>query len=165
MKFDFIDIKYKDDLYGIWSDKETIKFTNIKEPFTYDECESRINIFLNNQLRLVDKTIFAVIENNTVCGIVGCPLIDKEQNVFGFFYQLNRNYWNKGIGYKSASMLIDYMREKYCPCVLWADVVEENTASIKILNKLGFSRVKENVNAFKRDGKLYNVIDFNMRIE
>ena len=41
-----------------------------------------------------------------------------------------------------------------------ADVVENNAASVKILDRLGFKKTGINKNAFKRDDISYNVLEF-----
>ena len=52
------------------------------------------------------------------------------------------------------------MKECYGSFILHADVVENNIASVKILDKLGFHKTGTNINAFKRDGISYNVLDY-----
>ena len=124
----------------LWADEEVIKYTNIKSPCSMEESRKRMEVFLDNQKDLEVPTIFAVIKEGEVCGVAGCPVIDKDTGEFGFFYQISRSEWKKGIGGESAGWILDYMNENFSPLTLYADAIEKNVASIKILERLRFEQ-------------------------
>lgn len=160
LSFEPISISYLNGLYKIWSDEKVIKYTNIEKPCSLDECRMRLEIIIENQNALNKMSVFVVIKDGLVCGTAGCPVINKDTNEFGFFYQINSSFWNNGIGYDSAEWVINFMKECYGSFILHADVVENNIASVKILDKLGFHKTGTNINAFKRDDISYNVLDY-----
>lgn len=137
----------------LWEDKEVIKYTNMKRPCSMEEAKKRMGIFLDNQKVLNAPTIFAVLKRSAVCGIAGCPVIDKDTGEFGFFYQIKRSEWKKGIGSESARWILDYMCQNYKPLTLYADAVKRNYASVKILEKLQFEQTGEEECQFEFEGK------------
>lgn len=141
-----------DRLLPIWSDEDVIKFTNIQSPCTLEDVRSRIN-------RLKDFDVFVVIQNKNVIGIIGCPCIDKEKSQYGIFYQFGKSAWGKGIATASTEWLLQIMEHKYPNATLFADVVVDNVASEKILNRFGFKLVSEE--SFEKNGikmKVHNYI-------
>ncbi|MCQ4637294.1 GNAT family N-acetyltransferase [Anaerovorax odorimutans] len=150
--------KHLDGLAALWANEEVIRYTNIKEACSRQEAESRLAVFLDNQKKLDRPTIFTLFYDGEICGMAGCPAINEKE--FGFFYQISRQNWGRGIGQKSAGWIIAYMRDNYPGATLYADAVTENIASIKILQKLGFSQTALHENAFERDGKRHDIRDF-----
>ena len=139
-------------LLSVWGDREVIRFTNVKEPCTLEEIEERVEI-----LRQFD--VFAVLLEDRVIGIIGCPCVDPEKKAFGIFYQFSRESWGQGFAAKSAKWLVGYMKETYGMPTLQADVVSDNIASEKILQNLGFERLPQD-GSFQRDGKEYAVHNY-----
>lgn len=48
---------------------------------------------------------------------------------------------------------------------IYADVVEENISSVKILNSLGFEQLGVEQNKFQRGNELQNVIKYRKKVE
>lgn len=136
--------EYADRLLPIWADEDVIKYTNIQSPCTLEGIRSRIN-----RLKFFD--VFVVIEDESVIGVIGCPCIDKEKSQYGIFYQFCKAAWGKGIATAAAEWLLHYMGEKYPNVTLFANVVVDNVASERILNRLGFQQVSEGM--FERNGR------------
>lgn len=153
LEYEHISKSEAKDLIAIWSDKEVIRYTNIKRPCTLEEIENRILIFKN-------QDVFIVKNNQKTIGIVGCPCINKEKSEFGLFYQLKRTVWGKGIGSKASKYIINYMKRKYGKLTIYADVVSENIASDKILNTLGFRLISEKKDGFKLDGRNMDIKNY-----
>ncbi|MGG1519128.1 GNAT family protein [Paenibacillus oryzisoli] len=53
-------------------------------------------------------------------------------------YDLNAEYWNKGIMSEALQAVIGFSREHLGPRRIQAEVYPENTSSLKLLKKLGF---------------------------
>ena len=143
LKYRPLDANFEKDLLNIWSDKEVIKYTNIKNPCTLIEIKNKIDI-------LKEFDVFIVSDKDGVIGIIGCPYIDKENLYFGLFYQFCRSSWSKGYATKSIKWLLEFMREKYNEITIFADVIHENVASEKILKHFGFKFILEE-NCFEQN--------------
>lgn len=143
---------HADRLLPIWSDEDVIKFTNIQSPCTLEDVQNRIN-------RLKSSDIFVVIQNGDAIGIIGCPWINKEKLQYGIFYQFSKSAWGKGVATASMKWLLQFMEHKYINPTLFADVVVDNVASERILNRFSFKLISENL--FERNGvkmKVHNYI-------
>ena len=155
--YEKINESHKDDLKKIWCDEDVIKYTNIKEPYTEEEIKENIE-------RLKKYDIFAVKKENQVLGVIGCACINKQKTEHGIFYQFRKDVWNKGLGTESMKWILNYMKEKYISLVIYADVVEDNIASDKILKKCGFKYIGTDVNSFQRENKKMNVKHYKLKL-
>ncbi|TPH16589.1 GNAT family N-acetyltransferase [Litorilituus lipolyticus] len=78
------------------------------------------------------------------CGVkyepeLGCPDIG---------YRMLKQYWGQGLGFEAAEAALNYARNELKLARVVAEVVDENTASAKILQKLGFTHTK----TYQEDG-------------
>lgn len=162
LKYEPVSLNYLDRAAELWSSNKVIKYTNIKQPLSYRESKERLLKLIDMQYNI--NTIFIILADMEFCGIAGCPVINKDKLEFGFFYQILENYWNKNIGFKSAEWIISYMINHYKKLTIYADVIEDNIASVKILDKLGFSLTQKHIQEFERNEKLFNILDYKLEI-
>ncbi|HIZ83203.1 MAG TPA: GNAT family N-acetyltransferase [Firmicutes bacterium] len=128
---------------ALWADPEVMRYTAIGRPLTADEAADRLEELLRTQDSLAFPTLFAVMYKGTRCGLVGCLPVDPDGGTYGLFYQVQRDTWGKGVGGSSARWLLSYMQQKCRPLTLLADVMAGNTASLRILESLGFQKTAE----------------------
>ena len=131
LQYKKVDICHAESLMNIWGDADVIKYTNMKLPCTLENVIDRIKIFKPLE-------VFVVIENEELVGIIGCPLINYQEAEYGLFYQFCKSSWGRGNATAATKWLIEYMKNKYINAMLFADVVDDNIASEKILKKFGF---------------------------
>ena len=156
LEYSHISKAFPKNLTAIWSDQDVIKYTNIKEPCTIKEIEKRISIFKNHD-------VFIIKQNKKTIGVAGCPCIDKQKNEYGFFYQLKKSVWGKGIGSEAALWCVNYMKKKHGTFTLYADVVSQNVASDKILKSLGFKQISVEKEAFQLNGLNMDIKKYSYR--
>lgn len=70
------------------------------------------------------------------CGIKYLPEIDLPEVGFRYLKQ----YWGKGIGTEAAKVCVDFARDDLKIEKLIALIIPENTASIRVAEKLGMTR-------------------------
>ncbi|MEA4972397.1 MAG: GNAT family N-acetyltransferase [Candidatus Metalachnospira sp.] len=157
LEYEKLKKEHTDSLLSLWGDKDVIRYTNIKEPCSFEDTEDRIS-------RLAVFDVFVVKFNGDIAGVIGCPAVDRNAHKFGVFYQFKKQYWNKGIATESVEWLLGYMKVKYVDAVLYADVVTDNSASEKILKNFGFSLISTAENEFERDGVKMNVNNYILKI-
>lgn len=85
------------------------------------------------------SAVFTVSENGELFGTCGISMIPDGHNVAMIGYQLKPSVWGQGNGTCCAEFLLHYARTYLKIRKLFADCVTENTASVKILEKCGFS--------------------------
>ena len=88
---------------------------------------------------LPSPTVFALREGAAFRGLAGCPPVDTAAGIYGLFYQLLPACWGRGVGLAAAAEALRRL-ERLAPALVLADTVAENTASVRILERLGFVR-------------------------
>jgi [ribosomal protein S5]-alanine N-acetyltransferase len=153
LRYKNLDISHADALLNIWADADVIKYTNMKLPCTLEDVKNRIEKF-----KPLD--VFVVIQNGELIGIIGCPPVNKEKLQYGLFYQFCKSSWGQGNATIATKWLLDYMKRKYNNATLFADVVVDNVASEKILQKFGFEQLSEEL--IECDGIIRKVHNYNL---
>lgn len=155
LQYERIAVRHADGLLKIWEDEDVIKYTNMTLPCTMENVEKRIAIFQ-------PLDVFAVIQEGELIGIIGCPPVSKEKHQFGLFYQFCKSSWGQGNATIATEWLIDNMRQKYKSFTLFADVVVDNIASEKVLQKFGFEQLSEET--IERDDRTLKVHNYRLCI-
>ena len=85
------------------------------------------------------SAVFTVSENGELLGSCGINKLPDGHNVAMIGYQLTPNVWGQGVGTCCAEFLVHYAKNYLNIRKLFGDCVPENTASVRILEKCGFS--------------------------
>lgn len=141
------------ELMALWNDPEVIRFTNIKAPCGETAACERID-------RFAGEEVYAIFADDTLTGVAGCLRVEDEPECYGLFYQIKKCYWDKGIATAAAGWIIAEMQKKHPNAAFIAEVVEENAASVKILQALGFVLTAQYPSAFERDGHSANILSY-----
>lgn len=111
------------------------------------------------------SAVFTVSENSKLLGICGISEIPDGHNIAMVGYQLTPSAWGKGVGTCCAQFLVHYAKSYLKVRKLFGDCVTENTASIKILEKCGFSFEGVIKEKYELNGKLHDNSWFGLRME
>ena len=147
---------------ALWADPAVIRYTNIAAPCTAAEAADRLDCLLDGQRELPAYTVFAIREGAAFLGLAGCPPVDAAAGTYGLFYQLLSACWGRGLGLAAAREALERL-EKLGPSLVLADTVAENTASVRILERLGFVRTAVHPGAFCREGRTLDIWDYVLR--
>lgn len=153
------DVKYANDFFELWSDFEVVKYTFTPLLTTIDEC---INL-IKHQINRTDKNFtdrFIILLNKKAIGMVGCVCMDKEDLVFGLYYQISRVHWGCGYASEAASAVMHYVLNKYPNAIIKAEAVSINPASAAVLKKIGFKQTHIEEKGFKRNNFELDLIHF-----
>lgn len=109
---------------------------------------------------------FALVNrrDGRVAGGVGTRITNVEQREGDLGYVLRRDLWGRGIGTEAARAVLDFAFDSLGLHRVWATADPENTASIRVLEKLGMRRegiLRRNVfvrGAF-RDSAVYAITE------
>ncbi len=142
--------------YNMNQDSEVLKFTGDK-PFVKIEDAK---VFLSNydQYEKYGVGRLAVIEKNTDkfigwCGLKYSPKTDDYDIGFRFF----QNYWNKGFATETAKKCLEQGFNDLNIEKIVGRAMKENTASIKVLEKIGM-KFKQKIDFDGKEGVLYELI-------
>lgn len=157
ISYESLSVCHAEGLEKIWADENVIRYTNIKFPCSHDEIIKRIKKFSVHE-------VFAIMLDEEIIGVVGCPYEDYDKKIFGLFYMLKKSVWNNGIAGQSVEWILAYMKKQYTKATIYADVVDCNTASEKILVKNGFKLISTDKNAFLRDEESYDIKSYKLEL-
>ena len=146
----------------LWADPAVIRWTNIAAPCTEAGAADRLEHLLDCQRGLPFPTVFALREGTAFRGLAGCPPVDTAAGIYGLFYQLLPACWGRGLGLAAAAEALRRL-ERLAPALVLADTVAENTASVRILERLGFVRTAVLHRAFCREGRMLDIWDYARR--
>jgi RimJ/RimL family protein N-acetyltransferase len=85
------------------------------------------------------KTNFAVAYNGVLAGSAGCILkddINRRSIEIGYF--IGEDFWGKGIATEAVKLIAAYAVKEFNPVRMYAEVFENNKASMRVLQKNGF---------------------------
>lgn len=102
-----------------------------------------------------DNIELAIVVDGQAVGCVGIePQEDVERLSAEIGYWLSEDYWGAGIVSEAVKTVCDYVFENTKIIRLFATVYEYNPASMRILEKAGFSRIGIQHKAAIKDGRI-----------
>ncbi len=121
----------------LWNDPDVMRL--LGGPFGEDKVDARLAVEAHNLLthRVQDWPVFALTDGAHV-GVCGLKPYRPEQSVFELGFHLHRADWNGGYATEAARAVIAYARDTLGVGELFAGHHPENTASRRVLEKLGF---------------------------
>lgn len=153
------DVKYANELFELWRDFETVKYTYTPLITTIDECVRLVE----HQITRTNKNFqdrFVIILNNKAIGIVGCICMDEENLVFGLYYQISRVCWGHGYASEAANAIMRYVLNQYPTAIIKAEAVSINPASVAVLKSIGLKQTHIEEKGFKRNDFELDLISF-----
>ncbi|MEW6734250.1 MAG: GNAT family N-acetyltransferase [Acidobacteriota bacterium] len=98
---------------------------------------------------LADETLIkkTILFNGEVAGNIGCFKQSGKQEIG---YWIGKKYWGKGIATQALLQLLDQVMIR----PLYAHVAKHNIASIRVLEKCGFTNIGEDKEFSNIDGKV-----------
>ena len=129
-----------DGLYEIYSDKEIVRYTEDLFEDREEEAEY-MRSYIENQYRFYEYGIWAITLKDTgkLIGRAGISLREGF-DIPEVGYVIGKKYQNKGYAKEAMKAIIEYAAEELEMSDLIAFTKEKNTASVKLLESLGFSR-------------------------
>lgn len=126
------------DLFKIWSDNELIKYTYHEFTPTIEICAERaLKVFNWYNSNGISFGPFLIYSNYQFVGYCGLDLKSEALMEFELHYIISREYQNLGFATEAAKKLIEIGFTELLAERIYAEVVVENTGSIRIMEKLG----------------------------
>ncbi|EAD2805439.1 GNAT family N-acetyltransferase [Listeria monocytogenes] len=154
-------------LFGYWSDDSVTRYMNIETFQSLQPVEEMIQML--RQLEIEGKALRCVIilqSTGEIIGTCGFNYIDHENHRAEIAYDLGTRFWKRGYATEAVKALIEWGQESFDLHRIEAKVDPRNTASITLLDKLGFLeegllRDYEKIGEIYQDVKLFSWIDEN----
>lgn len=130
-----------DALFEIFSDEETMRYWS-SPPFQVRSDAA--NYLADIQKLFQQKTLFqwgiSLKENDKIVGTSTLFHLDMRNRRAEIGYILNRKFWKKGFVNEALNSLLKFAFDELYLHRLEADVDPDNTASIRVVEKLGFQK-------------------------
>lgn len=152
-----------DSLFEIFSDREALRYWS-SPPFKtraeaekllaeIHECFEQKNLF---QWGIAQKP------NNKIIGTSTLFHLDEKNQRAEIGYALNRQYWGNGFVTEALTALFDFAFEELNLHRIEADVDPQNTASIRVLERLGFQKEGYLRERWIIDGEIYDALFYGL---
>lgn len=158
--FHFNDVQ---DVFDCWeSDPEIAKYMFWTSHHDIEKTKKWIDYEIK-KINKDDWYRFAIVLKKTN-ELIGTGLIYYEDEVacYEIAYNLGKKYWQKGYTTEAMQEIIRFAKKELDIKEIIGRAAEENSASIKVLNKLGFQYEKDiiyqcNNGAVSRNGRQYRL--------
>ena len=121
------------DLIGDFRVSETL--SNVPYPYTNEDAEYWLNSVNASEFKL------SIFRNSILIGGIG--LTPEADGYCEFGYWLGFEYWGKGYATEACNALLNYAKTNTSYKNFKANVYKGNTASSKVLEKVGFRQIGE----------------------
>jgi len=126
-------------LLGIFSDADTILYTNFRQ-FTDTDA---LGVFLERFLTIgkeqpLQYGPYSIYLDYSLIGLCGAQQQDLQLGISELWYVLHKDYWGKGLAKQAVALLLQECQSNPQLKSLYAEAVDTNTASWRILEKMGF---------------------------
>jgi RimJ/RimL family protein N-acetyltransferase len=151
------------EVYELYADREAVRFGYAPPMGTRADARRLIN----QTLELArDRTLFhfgvADREQDRVIGHATLFRWEREQRRAELGYSIRRDLWGRGLGTEAVATLIAFAFEALGLRRIEADADPRNTASIRVLEKLGFAREGLLRERWEIDGEIQDAIVFGL---
>ena len=132
----------KDDLRQVWlwyNDRDVRKYLSFPEEIFFYEDELEWYEALRREKR--HEKVFTIVENSShsLVGLIGLHRIDHHNGHAELGYFLAKRHWGHGYATEAVRLALEYAFEWLNLRKVYAHVFETNAASIRVLEKNGFT--------------------------
>lgn len=114
---------------------------NLRDYMPYPYTEKNAEFFIQLTAKEEPRMTFGIEFKNELCGVIGLiPLKDVYCKTAEIGYWLGEDYWSKGIATVALKLLTNYGLNTLGLVRLHTGVYEHNIASMKVLEKCGYTK-------------------------
>jgi [ribosomal protein S5]-alanine N-acetyltransferase len=138
-------IDHASDVQRLAADPAIAEMTRIPYPYPADGAIGFIEKSVEGRTNGTDF-VFAIKEDGIVAGVCGLHCHDENRSSFELGYWIGRPYWGKGIATEAVSQLVTCALTSLQLSNLYAECLERNVASQRVLEKNWFRPVSRRQN-------------------
>ena len=130
---------------------------HVPYPYEIEDARRFINKSRRN-FQLKKEQTFAIEFVGNLVGVISLQKIDRVNKNAQISYWIGKSYWNLGIATESINLLIHYA---FCVLRLhkvYANVLDNNRASIRVLEKNGLKKEGVLKHSLYKDDKFHDVV-------
>lgn len=128
----------------LWGNDEVAKYISINSHFTDEEIRNRLKTELkNDKEHNVQYWPIFLNKTNQFVGCCGLRPYDIEKNIYEIGIHLLPKFWGQGFASEAINKVIEYAFNELKVDKLFAGHNPNNSASKKLLTKVGFKFIRE----------------------
>jgi ribosomal-protein-alanine N-acetyltransferase len=139
-------------LLPIWSDGDVIRFTYMRLVRDIGACVQSVAAMMEAGARRDDAGPYVIFLGPAIIGMAGAARLSRESSEHELYYHLGRAYWGRGFATEAAAAVVDRVFSMPLVHRVSAEVVAENAASVRVLEKSGMKREGRLRGKFFKDG-------------
>jgi ribosomal-protein-alanine N-acetyltransferase len=154
LKFEPLTGTHTAEVFQLWSDFDAVRLTNWTHTPTLDACSERIaKVVAYYRKEPLHFGPYAIRETDgRFVGIAGADLADSSAGEYDVWYFVSRANWGRGVATQALRDLVGLMSASGRVKAATASAVLVNTASCRLLERLGFTRIRVVSGGFQRHG-------------
>lgn len=128
-------------LHQFWSDDAVTAYMSIESFETLKQTQEMITLLVNLMAEeQATRYTIQLKETKEIIGTCGLNYLDKENSRTEIAYELGAAYWRQGYGTELLTKLVEWLFDQQNFHRLEAKIDPKNSASINLIEKLGFQR-------------------------
>jgi ribosomal-protein-alanine N-acetyltransferase len=151
------------DVFPFWSDYDVTRFTLLRNIKSESDCEKKILRQIENIKTNGGLGPYCVESENIIIGYCGATSLQGKTDEFEIFYNIGKAYWGRGFGTRIAEYLLEELFERLQAKKVTAFAVVDNSASWKILEKTGMTRVGIELEEFENSEGKYDLYKYEIQ--
>ncbi|MFB6274157.1 MAG: GNAT family N-acetyltransferase [Salinibacter sp.] len=132
--------RHADAVQNLASHPDVLATTNLPEPYPDDGAITWIEA-VQEQREVGREYPFAILNDETLVGVTGLRDVTDDRGEVGFW--IGRPYWNRGYATAGTRQLLAFAFGNLGLGEVFARPLKRNTPSRRVLEKLGFTTVAE----------------------
>ena len=132
---------------------------NVRDHFPHPYTRGDAMRWIQHASTTLSESVFAIVVNGNAVGSIG--LVAKEdvyRKSMEIGYWLGEEFWGNGIITEAVGRVTDYGFEHFDIIRLYADVFEWNKASVRVLEKNGYTFEARLKKAVVKDGLIADAL-------
>ena len=128
---------------SLWGDRDVTALFS-REPLTAEQVQARLHRELDHERDFgVQYWPFFLLADAEFVGCCGLKPYDVMNDVYETGFHLRRKFWRAGYATEAARAVVEYAFRHVRAAALMAGHNPQNTASRRVLEKLGFEYVRD----------------------
>lgn len=129
---------------SLWGDPRVTRLIDARAQLTRDEVRERLDLEIRNQRDLgVQYWPFFVLESGDFAGCCGLKPYEGDRTLYEMGFHVRFDHWGRGLATEAARAVIEYAGGVLRLPLVLAGHNPGNHASRRILEKLGFRHVRD----------------------
>lgn len=129
---------------SLWGDPRVTRLIDARPRLTRDDVRERLELEIRHQRELgVQYWPFFLLESGDFAGCCGLKPYEGDPALYEMGFHLRFDLWGRGLAAEAARAVIDHAEAELHVPLLLAGHNPENHASRKVLEKLGFRHIRD----------------------